>query len=123
MVIEQPQPWDAALARAREQGITVTQVETRHDARFDRTYFRASSSTGHGFYTVQVTCNAGGVFSTCSCPSGQHDKACKHQAKCLEALGLLGQFEPVRTKIDSKAALARLQGDMEDAYPFGGRAA
>lgn len=91
MVIEQQPSIAAALERAHTEHITATQYHATHDARYDRTWFAVTSGTRQNVtYDVTVTCNAGGVFSECSCPAGMHERMCKHQAAALEAMNLLG---------------------------------
>ena len=72
--------WIAARDRAREQHVTVCQIESTGQ-------WIATSGTKPGVaYALAVT---GNIAHGCDCPAGANGKICKHQAAFYDLLGAI----------------------------------
>src|SRR5215217_7264061 len=81
-----PERWQAALARALADHVTVRQVNANG-------MWVASSGTDAAMaYLLEVT---GGIVHSCTCPAGQfNDPVCKHRARWYYDAGLLDLDDP-----------------------------
>ena len=67
------------VSKAKDEGIKV-----RGNLRARR--FVIESASGNGSYVVTVGGGAMPTSAQCTCPAGQHEKACKHAAAALAAV-------------------------------------
>jgi hypothetical protein len=73
--------WQAAIARARKEGVEIRQLVGSGG-------WIATSGTDHAVaYELEVTA---GVVHGCACPAAQHDDpVCKHRAAYWAAVGIV----------------------------------
>ena len=85
--------WQAALTRARKEGVEVRQLVGSGG-------WIATSGTDHrAAYELEVT---GGVVHGCACPAALHDDpVCKHRAAYWVALGVV---DPAQIELISPIA-------------------
>ncbi len=88
-----PERWQAALARARKEGVEVRQLVGSGG------WIATSGSDRRAAYELEVT---SGIVHGCACPAALHDDpVCKHRAAYWGALGVV---DPVQ--IESMDPLA-----------------
>jgi hypothetical protein len=76
-----PQRWQAALTRARREGVEVRQLVGSGG------WIATSGTDRRAAYELDVT---GGVVHGCACPAALHDDpVCKHRAAYWVALGIV----------------------------------
>lgn len=79
-----PERWQAALKRARKEGIEIRQLVGSGG------WIATSGTDTRTAYELEVT---GGVVHGCACPAAAHDDpVCKHRAAYWVALGILDPF-------------------------------
>ncbi|MBW3631859.1 MAG: hypothetical protein KY456_02405 [Chloroflexi bacterium] len=84
-----PERWQAALARARKEGVEVRQLVGSGG------WIATSGTNQRAAYELAVT---GGIVHGCACPAALHDDpVCKHRAAYWVALGIVdpAQIESV----------------------------
>jgi hypothetical protein len=76
-----PERWQAALARARKEGVEVRQLVGSGG------WIATSGTDRRAAYELDVT---GGIVHGCACPAALHDDpVCKHRAAYWVALGIV----------------------------------
>ena len=81
-----PERWQAALARALAEGVTVRQVNA------NGMWVASSGTDATMAYLLEVT---GGIVHSCTCPAGQfNDPVCKHRARWYFDAGVLDLDDP-----------------------------
>jgi hypothetical protein len=76
-----PERWQAALTRARKEGIEVRQLVGSGG------WIATSGTNQRAAYELEVT---SGIVHGCACPAASHeDPVCKHRAAYWVALGIL----------------------------------
>ena len=76
-----PRRWQAALTRARKEGVEVRQLVGSGG------WIATSGTDRRAAYELDVT---GGVVHGCACPAALHDDpVCKHRAAYWVALGIV----------------------------------
>jgi len=79
-----PERWQAALSRARKEGIEVRQLVGSGG------WIATSGTDRRAAYELEVTA---GVVHGCACPAAAHDDpVCKHRAAFLSAVGIADPF-------------------------------
>lgn len=119
------QTWANALRRADQFLIRCWQRPTDHPD------FQVFETTSRGdlvqpVYTVAVKADVNGIHVSCDCLGGMNGRVCLHAARVLCAMGHLPDLpedyrggairsswgRPTRPRLDGKASLALLNGDL-----------
>jgi hypothetical protein len=88
-----PERWQAALARARKEGVEVRQLVGSGG------WIATSGTNQRVAYELEVT---GGIVHGCACPAASHDDpVCKHRAAYWLALGIV---DPTYIEVEQPVA-------------------
>jgi hypothetical protein len=100
-----PERWQAALARALAERVTVRQVNA------NGMWVATSGTDTTMAYLLEVT---GGIVHSCTCPAGQFDDPiCKHRARWYYDAGLLDLHDPEPDPPALGASIASLSAHAE----------